>query len=471
MMKPRLVAPLVAAAAALVAAALVACSHAPPPAATAPAAGHDSPLAAKVESLAQDALAHTPVAGFSITVVSHGEVVLSRGYGLADVEHRTPTAADSIFRIGSITKQFTAAAILQLAAAGKLSIDDKLGKYLPDFGYGDQITLRQLLTHTSGLKDYTALPWFDEHMADAFPRAELVAKIAAEPLGFTPGARWSYSNSGYYLLGLVIEKVSGQSYADYVQQHVLAPAGLADTAYCPPTQDYPRAAHGYQVKDAKVVPAAPLDMAHPYAAGSLCSTAPDLVAWMKALAHGKVVDAAAWQQMITPVALAGGKPYPYGFGLFVSDLGGHPRIGHGGGINGFVSALAYYPDDDLYVAVLVDTVSSLADELGASIARAALGVTEPPLGDEPIAAADAAALAGKYDFPDVGLVVDITVEDGQVFAQNEGGARKLRLRRQGDGSYQIPEAKARLVFELEDGQVKRLSVTQGGLTFTGTRVP
>jgi D-alanyl-D-alanine carboxypeptidase len=453
----------------LAAAALAACSHAPPPAAPAP--GHQTALAAEVESLAQDALAHNPVAGFSVAVVSHGEVVIARGYGLADVEKKTPAAADSIFRIGSITKQFTAAAIVQLAAAGKLSLDDKLGKYLPGFAHGDEITIRHLLTHTSGLKDYTALPWFEEHMADPFPRAELVAKIAAEPLAFAPGSRWSYCNSGYYLLGLVIEKVSGQSYADYLKQHVLAPAGLADTAYCPPQQDYPRAAHGYRVDDARMAPAAAVDMAHPYAAGSLCSTAPDLVAWMQALAHGKIVDAAAWKQMITPVVLANGKAYPYGFGFFLGELGGHTRIGHGGGINGFVSALAYYPADELYVAVLVDTESALADELAGSIARVALDVKAPVIADEPIAAADAAAIAGRFDFPDVGLVINILVEGDQVFAQNEGTARKLRLHAQGNGTYVLPEANAVLEFDIVDGKARSLSVTQSGLTFTGTRIP
>jgi D-alanyl-D-alanine carboxypeptidase len=447
---------------------LAACAHATP--APAPAPAHDSELVTKIDSLAQDALAHAPVAGFSIAVVWHGHVVVAKGYGLADVDAKTPAAATSIFRIGSITKQFTAAAILQLATAGKLSVDDPLGKYLPDFPYGKQITLRQLLTHTSGLKDYTSLPWFDEHMGEAFPRAELVAKIAAEPLVFEPGTKWSYCNSGYYLLGLVIEKVSGQSYADYVKQHVLAPAGLADTAYCPQAQDYPRAAHGYQVKDAKLAPAAPLDMAHPYAAGSLCSTAPDLVAWMNALAHGKVVDAAAWKQMTTPVTVAG-QARPYGFGLFVSDLGGHKQIGHGGGINGFVSALEYYPDDDLYIAVLVDTESPLADQLAGSIARAALDVKEPPVKDEPIEPATAAALVGKFNFPDVGTALVFEAEKGQVWVHNEGGAGRLRLQSQGDGSYVVPEVKAKLEFDIVEGKATSCHLTQGGLTFTGTRVP
>jgi CubicO group peptidase (beta-lactamase class C family) len=434
---------------------------------------HPAPtsLAAQIDSLAEDALAHNPVAGFSLTVVSHGEVVVSRGYGVIDVEQKTPAAADSIFRIGSITKQFTAAAILQLAAAGKLSIDDKLSRFLPDFKYADQITLHQLLTHTSGLKDYTSLPWWNEHMGEAFSRAELLARIAAEPLGFAPGTRWSYCNSGYYLLGLVIEKASGQSYADYVKQHVVARAGLADTAYCPQKQDYARAAHGYQVKGAKLEPAAPIDMAHPYAAGSLCSTAPDLVAWMKALAHGQIVDEAAWKRMTTPVTLGGGKTYPYGFGLFTGDLGGHAQIGHGGGINGFVSALSYFPDDDLYVAVLVDTESGLADSLAASIARTALGVKEKPLDDLPIPAADAARLAGRYSFPDVGLVLVVTVDGEEVFAQNEGSGDRRRLHLQADGTYVIPEAHAVLKFDPDGDHAKSLDVTQGGVSFTGARLP
>jgi hypothetical protein len=232
-----------------------------------------------------------------------------------------------------------------------------------------------------------------------------------------------------------------------------------------------RAAHGYQVKGAKLEPAAPIDMAHPYAAGSLCSTAPDLVAWMKALAHGQIVDEAAWKRMPTPVTLGGGKTYPYGFGLFTGDLGGHAQIGHGGGINGFVSALSYFPDDDLYVAVLVDTESGLADSLAASIARTALGVKEKPLDDLPIPAADAARLAGRYSFPDVGLVLVVTVDGEEVFAQNEGSGDRRRLHLQADGTYVIPEAHAVLKFELDGDHAKSLDVTQGGVSFTGARLP
>lgn len=435
--------------------------------------GRHAELASAIDALAAAVLASTPAAGISVAVVWHGEPVVARGYGLADVERKTPAAADTLFRIGSITKQFTAAAILQLAAAHKLALDDDLHRYLPDYPtHGKRITLRNLLAHTSGIRDYEhGIPWLQDHMSEQRPAAELVAQFAAAPLDFEPGARWSYSNSGYFLLGLIIERASGQSFADHVRDHVIAASGAPDVRYCPDEQDYPRAARGYEVKGNARVASRPIKMVYAYAAGGLCASAPGLVAWSRALAHARVVDEASWRQMTTPVPLADGSRFGYGLGLFVGDLGGRRVIFHGGGINGFVSTLAYYPDDDLHVAVLVNTEGNFADDLGEAIARKVLGLSAPRPQEQPTSTADAENVVGRYSVAGVGLTLVIEVEGGELYAHKEGGAARHRLVSQGGGSYALPDVGAQLVFEPSTGKAARIRYTQGGVAFVGERAP
>ncbi|MCA9673744.1 MAG: beta-lactamase family protein, partial [Myxococcales bacterium] len=453
---------------------LAACHHPAPPAAPAvpqtPAAYRE--LAAKLDALAQAAVddqAH-PIAGLAVAVYWHGDPVLVKGYGLADVEARTPMAADARFRIGSVTKQFTAAAIELLALDGKLSIDDPITRFLPDYPtQGQTITIRHLLTHTSGIKNYTDLPWFEEHQATAMPRADLVAQFAAAPLDFTPGARWAYSNSGYYLLGLIIEKASGQPYADFLRDKVLSRAHLGHTGYCAQEQTGPDDARGYEAKDGALVPADPLDMAHPYAAGALCSTAADLVAWARALAAGEVVRAATFAEMATPVTLADGTSYPYGFGLGIGELGGHRQISHGGGINGFVSWLVDFPDSDLAIAVLVNTPSPVANDLGEAISRVVLDVPVPEVLDVAVSADEAASLVGTYRFAQLDQEVPVNYDDG-VLHVGPPGAPGPKLLSQGNGHYTIVELQADVTFRVVDGQAAEMIVIQHGLEFHGDRL-
>jgi D-alanyl-D-alanine carboxypeptidase len=318
------------------------------------------------------------VVGLAVKVVSKGTTLLDSGYGFSDLEGKQPLPANAIFRIGSITKQFTAAAILQLNEQGKLKLNDPIGKYLKEPYLNDpskpiaQVTVQQLLTHTSGIPNFTDLPWLESHkrQAQAVSHAELVAVFAELPLEFEPGTRFSYSNSGYYLLGLVVEQVSGQRYAEYLRQHVYAPAGLVDTRYCPDTQDYPRATPGYEFAQ----PVAPISMTIPFSAGGLCSSTSDLVRWSQALASGKVVRPESFTRMRSETLLKDGQRSGYGFGLFLSELAGHPLINHGGGIDGFVSLLAYYPEDDLHIAVLANTGNARPGDLSLQLARIVLGI-------------------------------------------------------------------------------------------------
>jgi CubicO group peptidase (beta-lactamase class C family) len=461
--------------AALVVVLAAACGATAHPAAPVPLTADELALAARLDATIQRAFADRPMAGLSIAVLRHGHMLLARGYGQADLETHTPAAADTIYRYASITKSFTAAAILALARQGKLTIDDPVSRYVPDADmHGKPITIRNLLNHTSGLKDYTELDGFTAHMAEPMTRAALVDLVDAHPLNFEPGSRWAYSNTGYYLLGLVIEKVTGEAYADAVARLVIAPAGLPDTRYCARTMTGPRDAHAYRIVDDKLAPAAPIDMAHPYAAGALCGTAPDLVHWLTALAGRRGEDASAWTQMTTPVTLTDGAHFDYGMGLQLGVLGGHRRVGHNGGINGYGAQMDYYPDDDLAIAAIDNNESGAASRIAEDVARVALGIPEAQVLDLPISAADGAALVGRYDFPEVGVQLDVRLRDGLLEAASVGGdeaARSwLRLQAQGDHVFVVPKAGLRLTFVIAGAEAASVEVEQGGATVHGQRV-
>lgn len=344
-------------------------------------------LSAAIDSMARQELAGGRVAGFSIAVARRGEVLFARGYGMADLELEVPVTAEMVFRLGSITKQFTAAAIMRLVEEGKLNLDDEFTKYLPDYPTnGHRITIRHLLTHTSGIKSYTGLGprWLEKVRLD-LTHEELVALFRDEPLDFEPGAKYLYNNSGYYLLGMIIEQLTGQSYADYLAETFFRPLGLEATSYCDDTALVKHRARGYAQGGDGLVNAAPMSMTQPFAAGALCSTALDLVRWQEALAGGAVVSEASYRAMTTPATLNDGAPVGYGFGLSLGrKLEGRPLIGHGGGIFGFVTSLSYLPDEGLTVVVLVNTERGVnPGQLGERIMRRALGLSSAPVSIAP----------------------------------------------------------------------------------------
>jgi CubicO group peptidase (beta-lactamase class C family) len=428
--------------------------------------GVEPTLARRLDDLLRLTERGQGVAGVSLAVARRGQPVLIQAYGFADVLGNVPLRPDHRFRIGSITKTFTAAAILKLEAQGKLALEDPLTKYWPEYTAGRAVTLRHLLTHTSGVPSYTDLPWYAEHMAEPTTHPELLATFAGLPLKFTPGSQHSYSNSGYYLLGVVIEGVSGQSYADFLRTELFAPAGLTDTDYCPDEQAGPRAALGYDRNERTLAPAKPLSMTLPFAAGALCSTASDLVAWIDALSHGKVVPPAVFARMSQPTPLTSGKTHPYGLGLGLGDLEGHALVGHNGGINGFVSALDYYPQDELTIAVLVNTGSPAAGEIARHVARTLLDLKEPALLDLPISAEEAGSIVGVYEIQELGQTIPISFAQGVL---SVGG--QMRLLSQGNGVYVVKELQARLSFEREHDRVERMVVLQRGQRFVGQRKP
>lgn len=364
----------------LVAAALVAAAFSPVAAQQTDRAA----LIARIDSLAADHLAQGPAASIAVAVVRGTDTLVMRGYGLADVETKRPAGPRTIYEIGSITKQFTAAAIMRLVEQGKLSLDDDASKYLPSVPlHGNRVTIRQLLNHTSGIRSYTGKPEWRPHWGEDLSPDSVVGFVARDTFDFAPGARWSYNNTGYVLLGMIIERAAGMPYARYLDEQFIRPLGLTQTSYCPSRGRDTSFATGYSARDGQLVPAAYLSMTHPFSAGALCSSVASYLAWQRALHGGRVLGARSYELMTSPDTLNNGTRLVYGFGLSTGKIGEHPLITHGGGINGYTTAQVYFPAESLSVIAFTNTDSASPDFTAMNIARAVLGV---PLVARPAAA-------------------------------------------------------------------------------------
>jgi CubicO group peptidase (beta-lactamase class C family) len=320
---------------------------------------------AAIDAIAADARATVP--GLTI-VVRKGNLLFSRGYGFTDAQAQIPARADSLYQIGSITKQFTAAAILRLVEQGKLTVDDPARRYLPELDTRfDAITIRHLLNHTSGVRDYNSQL---ESAWEPKTQQEIFALITNGPPYFPAGSQFLYSNSGYFLLGMIIERVSARTYEQFVAENFFAPLGLAGTSYCGASAPSP---DGYfLLPNSSVTPIESAHMSLVYAAGAICSTAIDLARWNEALVSGRAVSPESYARMVneTVVMIPGLR---YGFGLMVDRLDGRRRIWHDGSILGFMSYAAWFPDEDLTVVVLTnltDLRRARATEIGEAVAKA-----------------------------------------------------------------------------------------------------
>lgn len=312
-----------------------------PPAVIAPTA-----VVAAATQAAEAALtAGTPAV--QVAVSHRGRVIYSAAFGLSDKETATVATERSVMQIASITKPFVAAAILRLADRGALSVDDPIEKHVPEFKpRAVTITLRHLLTHTSGL--HTPLP--DLYLP--YTRAQYMEAVNAQPLQFTPGTQWSYSNGAYKMLGFVIESITGTTLADYVSTELSLPLGLMDTGVCG-TSGLP-VPDGYGVNQGKLARIKAVHMSAAFAAGALCSTASDLTRWSYLLATGSVMRPASYEAMTTPGKLTNNSPTPYGLGVFVGKMLDRPTVSHTGSTLGFQSSLIYFSDQEIAVAVIIN---------------------------------------------------------------------------------------------------------------------
>jgi CubicO group peptidase (beta-lactamase class C family) len=327
-----------------------------------------------VNRFIESELGRQRIPGASVAVLRGDSIVLMRGYGYANLELHVPASDSTIYQSGSLGKQFTSAAIMQLVDAGRLSLDDPIIKYFPEGRTAWRgITVRHLLTHTSGIPDYTdgKVDYRRDYTED-----ELVRLAAKERLIFRPGQRWSYSNTGYLMLGALVRRITGRFYGDVLQDRVFGPVGMRTARVISEADVVPNRAAGYQLVDGQVKNQSWVSPTlNTTADGALYFTVRDLAAWAVNLNHRAVPGSAALAASWTPVRLNDGGTFPYGFGWRIDQQRGYLRIGHGGSWQGFRTAISRYPDFDLTVIVLANLGEAQPEGIGYGIA----GIVEPKL--------------------------------------------------------------------------------------------
>jgi D-alanyl-D-alanine carboxypeptidase len=333
----------------------------------------------KVDDAVKAQMQKQHIPGLSLAVVRDGKVIKAKGYGQASVELHVSATRDTVYELGSITKQFTATAIMMLVEEGKVRLDEKITTYLTGLPEAwANATVRHLLTHTSGIKGYTEVPGFEKITVNDASSEEVVKTVAEYPLQFQPGEKWAYSNTGYYLLGRIIEKASGKSYAEFLQERIFRPLRMDDTRVNDLHDVIDARASGYSWQKGSLRNGDAISMTWPYAAGALVSTVLDLAKWDSALYTEKLLKKATLDQMWTPANLNDGKPASYGFGWFTETVAGHRMVGHGGGIPGFSTNISRFIDDRLTVVVLTNLEGSNAGAISRSVAGLYNPALAPP---------------------------------------------------------------------------------------------
>ncbi|MFB9067074.1 serine hydrolase domain-containing protein [Pseudofulvimonas gallinarii] len=369
---------------------------------------------------------HVPADGPGMAVlVARGDEILYRGArGKASIELGVPLSPDHVFRIGSVTKQFAAAGLLKLVDEGKVALDDPLSRFLPDYPNGDAITVAQLLNHTSGIQSYTSIPsYMDQDIRRDVDTDALIAVFKDKPAPFAPGSDWDYNNSGYVLVGAVIEKASGKGWSAYLDEVLFKPLSLDHTRDGAGLAIVAGHASGYSTGSDGFSRATPISMTQPHAAGALLSTVDDLWRWNRALHGGKVLSADSYMRMTTPEGKAAENGRNYGYGIFRTTVRNRTAFEHGGGINGFLSDLFYLPDSGVSVAVLRNadgeggaTVGLIARKLAA----VAIGDPYPEQVAVAMAPAELKALEGVYR-KDADNARVLRMRDGALTSQRSGG--------------------------------------------------
>jgi len=376
----------------------------------------DAPLAKTLDSMLT-ALYAKDAPGAAVIAVRDGRTVLRKAYGMADLELGVPLQPDMVFRIGSMTKQFTAVAILMLVEEGKVAVSDPITKFLPDYPtQGKTITVEHLLTHTSGIKSYTDMDDFLANMRKDYTVKELVDHFKSQPMDFEPGAKYQYDNSGYFLLGAIVEKASGMGYEAFLKKRIFDVVGMSRTSLESTSRVIPGRARGYSTN------ADWISMTQPFSAGALVSTVDDLAKWDAALYTGELLRPETLRQAFTPHRLNDGKPIDYGYGWEPGTWEGFTVIQHGGGINGFVSMGVRVPERKVYVAVLSNRT---AEPFPFPVAqRIASYLLDKPWDPKRVAVAETTL----RDYPGVYRIDDkrtltVSVDGARLYTQPSGGSK------------------------------------------------
>jgi D-alanyl-D-alanine carboxypeptidase len=362
--------------------------------------------ARKIDPLVEAGRSELKLPGVSIAIMQGRKLIFAKGYGWADRERGVASSERTVYPIGSLSKQFTAAAVMKLVEQGRVGLDHPVAKYLPEYGATQSpgLLIRHLLYHASGIPEWDGLPELegvDTGDPAKFTLNRVIEVLGYQPQLYPPGDWWSYSNSNYALLAAVIERVSGKTYEQYLSENFFIPLKLGSTGSCQPDQELPSGdkAVGY-VAEGGSFKLRPLtaNKARVYTgSGGICSNALDLVAWMRALVDGRAVSASSFQQMTTPAAVRAGFTPPHGFGLSLVPLVGQPAVWHIGVLAGYTSVLAYLPKQDLIIATLANSRHAPLQTLVKKVARAVMNLPSPVLRDIPISAKEADRSVGNYD--------------------------------------------------------------------------
>ncbi|CAN5732746.1 hypothetical protein BH20ACI3_BH20ACI3_22870 [soil metagenome] len=409
------------------------------------------------------------VDGFSgtILVARNGQPIVNKGYGLANIELNVPNTPETVFRLGSVTKQFTAMAIMMLRDRGKLSVSDPICKYLSDCPEAWQpITIKHLLTHTAGVPNYTSFPDFARTTVQPTTTAEMVARLKKEPVEFAPGEKFSYSNSGYFLLGAIIEKASGTPYAGFLQENIFIPLGMKQTGYDDPLRIIKNRAAGYQRQGGEVINASYMDMTVPYAAGALYSTTGDLLRWDQALYTEKLVSQKALDEIFTPFKSN------YGYGWSIGKQIDHKSIAHGGGIYGFATEIARFPDDHVSIIVLSNIQAAPSGMIAGNLAAIVFNAAYELPKERKEVAIDPKILekyAGEYKLIQPNIIISVTLENGKLLGQL-AGQPKFPLSPESETKFFSKDVNAQITFVKDaKGEVTGLTLSQGGSGFSAQK--
>jgi len=445
-------------------------------------AAADARFEAQADAVVTPAMQAAGFPGLAILVSKNGRVLVSKGYGTADLEWDAPATDDTVFAVGSITKSFTGLAVAQLVAAGKLSLDDTLGKFLPDFPADKRkITVRQLLNHTSGLFNYTETPELHAAAARTFSHEEMFAWFKDKPLAFAPGTQFSYTNSGVYLLGVIVEKVGAKSYGAYVAENILTPFGMTRSSYADFSEIVKKRANGYRRGPVGLVNAPGYSPTVPFSAGAMLSTVGDLNRYAHAIHQSDLVSDAIRTILYRREPLNDGNPSQYALGCWiVRDFEGHRKIAHSGDIYGFSAHLAHYPDDDVTVVVLsnLDGVLLHPSSIEHKLARLALGIAQPKTVNAPLDAGTAAKFVGDFDTTPVRFgssLLGFLYKDGALhmaFGGTEKPEFALPLVYQDENKFvSAADDETVVLFDAAGGTAQTVAVYFYDGVFRGRRVP
>ncbi len=425
----------------------------------------DNEIVEKAESYMN---ATVKVDGFSgsILVARNGQPVVNRGYGMANVELNVPNKPETVFRLGSITKQFTGMAITMLQERDKLSVNDPICKYFSDCPATWQpITIKHLLTHTSGIISYTSFPDFAKTAGLPTSSSLMYASLKDKPLESVPGEKYSYNNSGYFLLGTIIEKVSGKTYADFLQLNIFTPLNMKNTGYDNPLLIINNRAAGYTRQGGQILNAAYMDMTIPFAAGAMYSTTGDLLLWDQALYTEKLVSRKSLDEIFTP------SKNGYGYGWGIGNRFEKQQISHGGSIFGFSTQISRFPTERLTFIVLSNVQGSPAGRIANDLSAIVFGAKyEIPQERKEIAVSPQILekYVGDYQLlPNI--VLHIILENGKLFGQ-VADQQKISLSAETENKFFSRDVSVTITFNSDaQGKVTSMTFNQGGTTLSAPK--